>query len=83
MVCRGDFEVQSDLELSSTTQGKDEWSDRLNLSQKKKQLDFDMSPPANIMTFRLTLTQVSFDLDLCDPGFSDWIYSGSWDLIFF
>ncbi len=27
-----------------------------------KQLDFDMSPAANIMTFRLTLAHVTFDL---------------------
>ena len=32
------------------------------------QLDVDMSPPANITTFRLTLTHVSFDLDSCDPS---------------
>ncbi len=30
---------------------------------KKMQLDVDVSPPANIMTFRLTLT---FDLNPCD-----------------
>ncbi len=29
----------------------------------KMQLDVDMSPPANIMTVRWTLTHVSFDLD--------------------
>ena len=28
-----------------------------------KQLDLNVSPPANIMTFRLTLTQVTIDLD--------------------
>ncbi len=28
----------------------------------KMQLDIDMSPPANIMTFRLTLTHMTFDL---------------------
>ncbi len=27
------------------------------------QLDVDMSPPANIMTFRLGLTHITFDLD--------------------
>ncbi len=31
-----------------------------------KQLDVDESPPANIMTFRLTLTQVTFDLNSRD-----------------
>ena len=30
------------------------------------QLDVNMSPPANIITFRLTLTHVTFDLDLHD-----------------
>ena len=34
---------------------------------KKMQLDVDVSPPANIMTFWLTLTNVTFDPDLCDP----------------
>ncbi len=36
-----------------------------------EQLDFDVSPPANIMTFRLGLTQVTFDFFLVtcpDPG---------------
>ncbi len=28
-----------------------------------KQLDVDVNPPANIMTFRLGLTNVTFDLD--------------------
>ncbi len=28
-----------------------------------KQLDIDVSPPANIMSFRLTLTHMTFDLD--------------------
>ena len=31
---------------------------------KKLQLYVNMSPPANIITFRLTLTHVTFDLDL-------------------
>ncbi len=33
---------------------------------RKMQLDVDMSPPANIMTFRLTVTHASFYLDSCD-----------------
>ncbi len=33
---------------------------------KKMQLDVDMSPPTNIMTFRLGLTNMTFDLDPCD-----------------
>ncbi len=33
---------------------------------KMKQLDVDMSPPTNIMTFRLGLTHLTFDLDPCD-----------------
>ena len=28
-----------------------------------KQLDVDVSPPANIMSFRLTLTHMTIDLD--------------------
>ncbi len=33
---------------------------------KKMQLDVDVSPPANIITFRLTFTYVTFDFDpLC------------------
>ncbi len=36
-------------------------------NKRKMQLDFDMSPPANIMTYRLTLTHGSFDIDPCDP----------------
>ena len=31
-----------------------------------KQLDVEVSPSINIMTFRLTLTHVAFDLDQCD-----------------
>ena len=36
----------------------------------KMQLDVDRSPPANIMTLRLTLTHMTFDLDLMNycPG---------------
>ncbi len=30
------------------------------------QLDVDVSPPANLMTFRLGLTHVTFDLDSCN-----------------
>ncbi len=33
---------------------------------QKMQLDVNKSPPANIMTFRLGLTHVTFDLDPCD-----------------
>ncbi len=33
------------------------------LKKKKMQLDVDVSPPANIMTFRLTLGIVTFDPD--------------------
>ncbi len=32
----------------------------------KMQFDVDVSPPANIMTFRLGLTHVTFDPDPCD-----------------
>ena len=32
-------------------------------SSEKMQLDVDVSPPANIMTLRLGLTHVTFDLD--------------------
>ena len=32
-----------------------------------KQLDVDVSPPANIMTFMLISTHVAFDPDPCDP----------------
>ena len=35
---------------------------------KKMQLDVDVRPPANIMTFRLGLTHVTFDLHPCDLG---------------
>ena len=35
-------------------------------TEKKMQLDVDMSPPANIMTFKLGLTYLIFDLDPCD-----------------
>ncbi len=55
-----------------TSVGSPQWiiiyqSLKLLCDQIKMQLDVDMSPPANIMTFRLTLTHVSFDLDPCDP----------------
>ncbi len=33
---------------------------------QKMQLDVDVSPPANIMTFKLGLTHVTFDLHPCD-----------------
>ncbi len=36
--------------------------------QIMKQLNVDVSPPANIMTFRLTLTNVTFGLDLHSFG---------------
>ncbi len=38
----------------------------LNL-KKKMQLDVDVSPPANVKTFRLGLTHVTFDLGPYDP----------------
>ncbi len=34
------------------------------------QLDVEVSPPANIMTFWLGLTHVTFDLDSCDALYS-------------
>ncbi len=36
------------------------------LMSTKMQLDVDVSPPANIMTLRLDLTNVTFDLDMHD-----------------
>ncbi len=33
---------------------------------EKMQLDVDVSPPANIMTFKPGLTYLTFDLDPCD-----------------
>ncbi len=35
-------------------------------ARNMKQLDVDVSPPPNIMTFMLTLTRVTFDLDQYD-----------------
>ncbi len=34
--------------------------------EKKMQLDVDMSPPANSITFRLGLNHLTFDLDSRD-----------------
>ncbi len=36
---------------------------RFEQDSKKMQLDVDISPPANITTFRLDLTYMTFDLD--------------------
>ena len=34
-------------------------------SKLKKRLYVDMSPSANIMTFRVTMTRMTYDLDPC------------------
>ena len=39
------------------------WNSYVVRKPKKMQLDIDMSPPANIMTLRLGLTHLTFDLD--------------------
>ena len=40
---------------------------KFRLAFIKMQLDFDVSPSANIMTLRLTLSHVTYDFDPHDP----------------
>ncbi len=50
--------MQINLDLNSTHFIWEPWS-----SNKKMQLDVEVGPPANIITFRLGLTLLTFDLD--------------------
>ncbi len=57
-----------DNRLSLSARNRSESNPENPSSEKysKMQLDVDVSTPANIITYRLTLTDMTFDPDSCD-----------------